>query len=387
MSELDELYKSLLGDSEKKKDPITVAQILQVVKSYWNYLWSKKWIVVAIGLLGGVIGLVYAFNRKTTYEARYSFTVGGGSSSSGGLGSLTSMLGLGGGNMDAFSGDNVLELIRSRALVEKTLLSPVDYQSDTITFMEYLLICDSVRAKCESDDAPEPKEGSVSICDLTYPLNMDRSGFSRVQDSLLMATASRLLKNNVVASRRDKKLSFMDYTFSYIDEGFAKKFAEAHLNEVTKFYVETKTGLSRKNVASFEAKSDSIKTELNKALSRKAAFADGNRNGSGMYVSSQLQKIEVDIQMLATTYQEMQKNIQVMKLDLVRETPLIQRIDQPHYPLPNDRMRKLKGLVMGGFIGGFLSVLSLIVLYYFQNMKNQIFLPQRKEEVPDLPNE
>ena len=129
----------------------------------------------------------------------------------------------------------------------------------------------------------------------------------------------------------------------------------------------------------FEAKADSVKEELNRALSRRAAFADANRNGSGMYVSSQLQKIEVEIQVLASTYQEVMKNVQVMKLDLARETPLIQLVDEPHMPLPNDKLRKLKAAIIGSFIAGFLTVLFLIAFYYAKSFRQKMKVEMEDE--------
>ena len=83
-------------------------------------------------------------------------------------------------------------------------------------------------------------------------------------------------------------------------------------------------------------------------------------------------KIETDIQILSNTYTEMLKNLEVLKLDLAKETPFIQVIDKARYPLSNDKMRKLKGIITGGFLGGFLSCLGLIAFFIFCEMKNKM---------------
>lgn len=369
MSDLDELYKALM-DEPKNKSSIGLKDIIVVARRYWSFLWSKKWIVISLAVIGAIIGYIYAYNRKITYTANYVFTVGG-SGSSGAL-SLTSLLGMGGGSMDAFSGDNVLELLKSRTIVEKTLLSPCEYKGDSITFMEYSLICDSIRKKCESGDMPEAKEGQTSICDIHYPLGQDRSCFSRVQDSILMVKSASFLKNNISVSRRDKKLSYMEYWFSNTDEEFAKSFSKAHLKAATDFYIDTKTSLSRKNLASFQEKADSIREELNKTIVKMSAYTDGNRNASGTFVTAQLKKYEIDVQVLSTAYQELEKNIKVLELDLAKETPLIQVIDSPVLPLPNDKLRKLKAFVIGGFLGGFLACLGCLAFLYIMEMKEKL---------------
>lgn len=369
MSELDELYKSLMSE-ESKTSSMSLTDIVTIVKKYWNFLWEKKWIIIISGVLCGILGFVYVCNKKITYTAHYVFTVGNSGSSNGF--SLSSLLGMNGGSMDAFSGDNVLELLKSRTIVEKTLLSPCLYEGDTITFMEYSLICDSVRAKCELGEMKKKDENQVSICDVSFPVGQERETFTRAQDSILMMKSGNLLKHNIAVSRRDKKLSYMEYDFIYTDEDFAKSFSAEHLKVAADFYVQTKTHISGTNLYSFQQKADSVRRELDKTIAKSSAFLDGNRNASGSYVTAQLKKYEIDIQVLSTTYQEIQKNIKALELDLARETPLIQIIDKPVLPLSNDKTRKLKGLIVGGFLGGFLACLGCIAFLYFKDLKTKI---------------
>ena len=371
MSELNDIMK-LLNDGEEKESKLSMKEIASMVKKYILALWDKKWLVVAAGIIGGIIGLIYAYNRKTTYTAEYTFTIGGSSPTSGGISGLSSLLNLGSGSMDAFSGDNVLELIKSYALIEKTLLSPVEYKGDSITFIEYALICDSVRADCQKRTGKGKDSDIVSVCDVEFPLYQERETFSRAQDSILKVMAGNFMKSNIVAIRKDKKLSLMIYTFSHTNEEFAKEFSSAHLKEVSQFYIDTKTSLARKNIETFQEKADSVRRKLDQCFSRRASFADANRNASGQMVSVTQWKIETDIQILSNTYTEMLKNLEVLKLDLAKETPFIQVIDKARYPLSNDKMRKLKGIITGGFLGGFLSCLGLIAFFIFCEMKNKM---------------
>ena len=131
MSELDELYQTLFSEEKKQEKSISMKDIMALLKEYWSFIWKKKWFVVGIGILGGIIGFVYASVRTITYQANYVFTVGGGATPTG-MSSISMLLGMGGGSMDAFSGDNLLELLKSRSLVENTLLSPCVYEGDSI---------------------------------------------------------------------------------------------------------------------------------------------------------------------------------------------------------------------------------------------------------------
>jgi len=45
---------------------------------------------------------------------------------------------------------------------------------------------------------------------------------------------------------------------------------------------------------------------------------------------------------------------------MARETPLVQIIDTPQLPLKKQKLGKIKGMVTGGLIGGFLIILYLL---------------------------
>jgi uncharacterized protein involved in exopolysaccharide biosynthesis len=69
---------------------------------------------------------------------------------------------------------------------------------------------------------------------------------------------------------------------------------------------------------------------------------------------------QVDVQANTAILTELVKQTELAKVTLRKETPLIQVIDRPILPLPKERFGKAKGLVMGGFLAVFLTVLFLI---------------------------
>jgi uncharacterized protein involved in exopolysaccharide biosynthesis len=58
---------------------------------------------------------------------------------------------------------------------------------------------------------------------------------------------------------------------------------------------------------------------------------------------------------------ELVKQSELAKVTLRKETPLIQVIDKPILPLKMEKFGKAKGIVLGGILAGFLTVLVLIV--------------------------
>lgn len=367
MSEMDDIFKNMLGE-EKKEPSLSLPEIMKLLKDYWSYLWKKKWVVVISGFSFALLGLIYAFVRTIEYTANYQFAIEGESTSM--KISMASLLGT--GNVGAFSGDNLVQLMRSQAMIERTLLREVPNHPDSINFMEYYLICDSVRSACEKlkdQDEEMDDSGPVSVCDLQFPLNQDRNTFAREQDSVLMMVAGGISKKMMV-ERLDKKMSFVTCSYTYKDEEFCKKFLDAYMDEVLTFYMETKMSRSEKNISNFQRQADSIKIEWNKAIASRAYYADENMNAVRQSVSIELQKKQMEIQTYSTAYVELMKSIATMKVDQMKETPVIQIISEPHFPLQNNKARKLKFIIIGGFLGGFFSVLALLAMcYYNQNIK------------------
>ena len=77
---------------------------------------------------------------------------------------------------------------------------------------------------------------------------------------------------------------------------------------------------------------------------------------------------QVDVQANTAILTELVKQTELAKVTLRKETPLIQVIDRPILPLAKERFGKAKGLLMGGFFAGFLTVLGLIVRRVFKTL-------------------
>ncbi|MEQ6329301.1 hypothetical protein VLF92_13400, partial [Pseudomonas chengduensis] len=77
-----------------------------------------------------------------------------------------------------------------------------------------------------------------------------------------------------------------------------------------------------------------------------------------------------DVQANSAIYGEIVKNLEVSKISLRQETPLIQVIDKPVLPLFVDRLGKLKAILVGGFLGCFLVILVISIHKIFKTILN-----------------
>jgi uncharacterized protein involved in exopolysaccharide biosynthesis len=135
------------------------------------------------------------------------------------------------------------------------------------------------------------------------------------------------------------------------------------VNAVSQFYVETKTKRTISNLAILQYQADSVRNQLSIAISGVAQSNDDipNLNAARQVLRSSGQQRQIDVQANTAILTELIKNLQLSKLALRKETPLIQVIDKPILPLPFEKFGKTKGILVGGFLAGFLAVFGIIV--------------------------
>ena len=337
-----------------QNDEISLKELIQKAAEWFAYFKSKWKIIFLAGIIGGLLGLGYSFTKKTIYTAKLSFALEEKGSGGGNLSSLAAQFGLGGiggGDGGVFSSGNMIELLKSRFLIEKTLLSTVSINGKSDLLLNRYIQFNKLDKKWVK---------KINLANLKFT-NADRTKFTLQQDSVLGVISNGLIKNNIAVAQQDKKLSIINVVFASTDEIFAKIFSEKLIETVTYFYIETKTKKSRGNVMLLQNRADSVQRELNAALYGRAQFGDQNMGLIRQQAAVPKLKQEMKVQMLGTLYGELVKNLEFAKLTLMREEPLVQIIDQPILPLPKARLGKIKAMVMGGFLFGFLSLLGLVI--------------------------
>ncbi len=347
------------------KEEISLKELILKFQQWWRYLLSKWLIIFIVGITCGALGLTYGWLQKPKYLAELTFVLEEGNKS-GGLGAyagIASQFGidLGGmsGSSGVFAGDNIIEFLKSRLMVERALLSQVVANGKSMTLAEYYIDVTDMRAKWVKDAA---------LKNLHFPLNQERATFTLKQDSILREMYNGLLMSNLVVEKVDKKLSFISVNCISGDEFFSKVFTEHLVKEATTFYVNTKTKRSKANVDLLQSKADSIEKLMYKKTYSAALSQDLNRNPGRSVASVETEVTTRDKIVLQTMYTEVVKNLELSKLSMAQETPLIQIVDTPILPLKKQKLGKFKGLVTGGILGGFLIVVFLILKRIYKDI-------------------
>lgn len=343
---------------QNHNDEISLKELVEKCKEWYYYLLSQWKIIVFAGIVGAVLGLTYSFVKKPIYTATLSFALED-EKSSGGLGGalgLASSLGLdlGGSGGSMFTGANLTELFRSRVMVEKTLLSTVpDAQGKPITLAELYI---------KNNEWKEKWEGKPRLEKIQFLPNVKRTYYTRVHDSILGEMYDELSETSLSVAQKDKKIAIINIDVNDKNELFAKHFCENLVKTVSDFYVVTKSKKAKMNMDILMRQTDSIRKELNGAITGVAVANDNtfNLNPALNVRRAPSARRQVDVQANTAILTELVKQSELAKVTLRKETPLIQVIDRPILPLKKEKLGKTIGLIMGGLLAVFLSVFFLI---------------------------
>jgi hypothetical protein len=346
-------------NNEKVDDNTDEVSLKDVFTSFFSgitYLKSKWLIILICSTFGGLIGVAYATFKKPLYIARCTFVLeennkGAGLGQLAGLASVAGLDLNGGGTGGIFQGDNILELYKSRLMIEKALLSEAIFDGKKELLIDRYIDFNELRTKWKRKDG---------IDNIAFTGDPDK--FNRKQDSIITDLTDIFNKSVLDVSKLDKKLSIILVNVTSKDEQFAKEFTNTLVQDVNNFYIQTKTKKSSQSVRVLQKQADSVKQVLNSALSGVASAMEDAPNANQLYLSLKVptQRRQIDVQASTVIYSELVKNLEISKSTLRQDMPLIQVIDKPVLPLKVDKTRKLVGVVAGSILGLFLTSLFLI---------------------------
>jgi len=355
-----------------ERDELSLKEILKKIKQWFKYLISNWLIIVIVGLIGGILGAIYANSRKAIYTATTSFVLED-DKSSGSLGSLSGLasmagLDLGGDGGGLFQGENIIELYKSRTMIEKTLLSRVSKGSK-----QYLIDLYIQYNHLDESWKKNPKLTNIHTVLVNMPAVLRKSNpsLARNRDSVLSKIAEDIAKNCLTVTKPDKKVSIIYVDVKSNNELFSKSFNETIVANVNDFYVETKIKKSKDNISILQHKADSVRSVMNGAIYTSAAVADATPNLNPTRLAQRmvpLQRSQFSAEANKTILGNLIQSLEMMKINLLRETPLIQVIDGPVLPIKREKLGLFKGILVGVVLATFLITLFLLLKKIFRDL-------------------
>jgi hypothetical protein len=365
------LENNQIENSNIDNDEISLKELIIKIKEWLSFLKTKWKSIFIVSIAGGLLGLSIAIFEKPTFKAVLTFAMeddrGSGSSSgglSGALGLASSFgIDLAGGGGGAFALNNLSELIKSRLIIEKVLLNPIQIEGKKTSLAQYYIQIHNLRSKWADN---------LNLKNIEFLPGQDRTKFSRQQDSILLVIHSDLINEDKLSiTQKDKKVTILSIEVISFDEIFSKLFCEALATETSEFYITSKSKKARINVEILQRQVDSVRATLNGAIVSVASEVDNvyNLNQAYLLKGTESKKRQVDVQTNTAILSNLLVQLQLAKITLRKETPLIQLIDNPIFPLEKNKFGKKKSLMLGVFLSGFIFILFLVLLRLFKSIK------------------
>lgn len=326
-------------NSSAAGEETSLKKTLSLFRDWWSYLLVKWRVVLCCTLLGGLIGLAYIYLKKTIYTADTTFVLEHSESGGGGLGQylgLASMVGLdlGGDGGGIFQGDNILELYKSRAMIEKALLNPIAGDTTQLLINRYLEF-NNLRKKWANRSA---------LANIKFTSYQNRTqtkdlGTLRLRDSIMGKVVEQINKKYLTVTKPNQRLDIIKVEVKATDEIFAKEFNNQIVKTVNDFYVQTKTKKSLDNVNILQQKTDSVRAVMNGSIYSAVAATDATPNLNPTRQVQRMvpvQRAQFSAETNKAVLAELLKNLELSKVSLRKETPLIQVIDNPVFPLQSN---------------------------------------------------
>jgi hypothetical protein len=333
-----------------EKKTIVLGDVIESIKRFFSYLRSQFKLIALFAVIGLVLPLIYRALQKPAYAASTTFILEEKSANGGGLAGLASQVGLDLGSLGSgsslFTGDNILDIIKSRVIIEKVLLTPISGNAGKTLADLYLEFSGL------GERLPAPVSFAIPAASVVAPAH------TVYQDSVLYVMYEQIAKKNVSVDRLNKKGSIFKIVTVSQNQVFSKNFAERLLKETTTYYVNVKTSTAAANVKRLQARGDSLLRVLNAKSYNAASFQILDPNVAFKSMSVPAEVSSRDKSIVFSIYAEVTKNLEMSRIALVSQTPVIQLLDVPKFPLMDDRKSYvflgIAGLLAGLLVGFFL---------------------------------
>jgi len=357
------MHQNAVEQPSLHSNQLTLKELILKLKKGFYLLKSQFLMLMIVTTLGVTIGFLYAFSVKEKYVASTTFVLDesvSGRSSLGQYAGLASMAGvdLSGGTGGLFKEDNLLELYKSRSIIQKVLFSTFPEQKNQLIIDRYI---QAYKLRGKWSENPSLQTLKFNKSDLNNP--------NRLKDSVVTTIINDINNNCLSVTKPDQKTDLIQVKVTSTDERFSNCFNNELVNIVSDFYIQTKTKKATQNLVILQHQTDSIRRILNGAITNVAATFDTNPNANParQILRVPAQKKQIDVQANTALLTELIKNLELAKISLRKETPLIVVVDSPIYPLEKKHTSKLFFGLIGGMLFAFIASLMLLVTHIIKS--------------------
>jgi len=321
--------------------------------------------IILGSFIGGFLGLFIEYQKykDSSYKSEIVFVLEGENGASGGIADIASSLGINssaGVNTSLFSGENFKELLKTKAIFRKAILTKVKFGEKEDIFGNFFLAKSQID-KYEWKNLPSDF--------YTHKFTETNPQMISVQDRNILDLIYEHLKSKTSITIENPKSSFQTLAVEARNDTLAFIWSKLYLKTVTDFYIDTKTKKSQELLVILGKRVDSLRSALYYTQGKLANYNDQNQQiifQSARIIAERLQMNSSQIQGM---YLEAVRNYDNLKFSLVKEAPLFNVISDTELPLISNK-HSWGPITIIGFLLGFIS--SMFIIYIIDVYKELI---------------
>ena len=153
----------------------------------------------------------------------------------------------------------------------------------------------------------------------------------------------------------------MKFSVTSSDPKLSIYFVNTLFDVLSEFYLDSSNSKQEGDFKLVKTKYDSINNALDATMYAVAKFEDQNQGLFTKKDALRLRKLKADELKLGVMLGEIEKQYQIAQLTMERSSEFIQVIDRPILPLKPINKGRIYFFLLGGFLGGLLSIAYLVL--------------------------
>ena len=330
----------------KYDDEISLLDLLVSIKRWGRFFIKHKFLLLFCALLGVGGSLIWRSFQNPVYQADLTLMLNDDSGSS--VSGLTSILGQFG--IPAASGkyniDKLLEISRSRTIVEKVLFQKIDLAGREDFIANHFL-----------NIYPYRKDWTHDLADFEiFEFKTNDTKVFSVADNFALKKLFHLIVGTdqlpgMLTLDYGREHYIMTYSMTTLSDTLSIEFIKRHFDAVKEFYIEKATEKQQVTYDLIAQKRDSILQDLGETEIQLANTKDRGIGSFSNQYNSRLSSINTKNALLKASLAKVEENLALAELALENKTPLIQLLDAPIYPLSAQRPSIARSLTYGLTLG------------------------------------
>jgi len=341
-----------------EEDEITLKELIEKIIVYLKEIRKGFLIVLAIAALMGGYMFYKAYKTAVVFPAKLTFMLnedtGGGAS---GVAAILGSFGFGGGGGSSYNLNKILELSKSRNIIEDVLFTQATIDGKNDYYANHIIDKYKLHEKNWAKD--------TSGLSTFYFKRSSLDSFTRLENTALQSLYGMVLggegQPGLFSGSLTKESGIMTFNMVTVSEDLSIGFLNTLFEAISSFYIKKAVQKEQETVNLLKFKVDSVKSVLFGREAGLAHFEDSNLFLQEQTAALPKKRLNRDVQMLTVMYGEAVKNLELAQFALQNKRPFLQAIDRPIPPIKPQRESKLKSLIMGIAIGTVLASVFIIL--------------------------